>query len=95
MLFYGSKERVDWYFLIDHTRRIDYAVMYLCKHLIYLILAFCLLFPKDILRDTKVFIFIFTVWDLVHYFATSHIGFELFKWLLVLATFLVYKRFKK
>lgn len=85
--------RVDWFLFIDHTRRIDYAVMYLCKHLIYVIYAYCLLFPIGIKKDTKLFIFTLSIWDIIHYFTYSHIGFIWIKLILVFITFFVVKLF--
>lgn len=95
VLFRGLKTRVDWYLLIDYTRRIDYAVMYLNKHFIYIILSYCFLFPKGILKDTKIFIFIWVLLDFVHYLLVSHIGFEWFKLTLSLIVFFIYKKVKK
>lgn len=94
VFFRGLKTRVDWYLLIEHTRRLDYAVMYFCKHTIYLILAYCLLFPKGIHKETKVFIFMFMIADMLHYLLLSHIGFEWVKVILVLLSFVIYKKFR-
>lgn len=96
VLFRGYKTtRVDWYLLIDYTRRIDYAVMYLNKHLIYIILSYCVLFNRNIYRDTKIFIFMWACADLLHYLALSHIGFEWVKLFLVILIFFVYKKINK
>lgn len=93
--FSGYKERVDWYFFIDYTRRIDYAVMYMCKHIIYIIYAYCLLFPEGIKKDTKVFIFMLALADFIHYITISHIGLPWVKLLCVLGLFLIYKKLYK
>lgn len=90
--FRGMSERVDWFIFIDYTRRIDYAVMYLCKHLIYVIYSYMLLFPKGISKDVKLFIFILALCDLFHYFATSHIGYGAVK---VLVAYVIYFAIKK
>ena len=87
--------RVDWFLCIDHTRRIDYAIMYLCKHIIYVIYAYLVLSPKNISKDLKVFIFILSLVDLFHYFLTSHIGFEEIKLLLVAIIYVIYKIIKR
>ena len=87
-------ERVDWFLFIDYTRRVDFAVMYLCKHIIYVILSYSILFPKGISRGTKVFVFTLSLFDLIHYFLTSHIGFSLIKLLLCVFVFVVYKKNK-
>ncbi|QIG62344.1 hypothetical protein [Tenacibaculum phage JQ] len=92
VVFRYDSQRVDWFFLIEHTRRIDYAVMYLCKHLIYVIYAYMLLFPKGISKNVKVFIFILSIYDLLHFFATSHIGGAELKILLTLLTYLLYNK---
>lgn len=94
MIFSDTKQRVDWYLLIEHTRRLDYAVMYACKHLIYVIYAYCLLFPKGIKHEIKVFVFILAIADILHYFTTSHIGFAFIKLLGVFGIFLLYKKIK-
>jgi len=94
VFFRGSLQRVDWFLFIDHTRRIDYAVMYLSKHLIYIIYSYCLLFPKGIHKYIKVFIFILSIIDLLHYFSTSHIGFGTFKILVTTIIFVIYRKVK-
>lgn len=96
VLFRGYKTiRVDWYLLIDYTRRIDYAVMYLNKHLIYIILSYCVLFNRNIQKDTKVFIFMWVIADFLHYITLSHLGFEWVKLTLVVLVFATYKKLKK
>lgn len=93
--FRYDSQRVDWFLFIDYTRRIDFAVMYLCKHLIYVIYAYMLLFPKGLSRNVKVFIFILSIYDLLHFFTTSHIGGAEIKLILTLITYLLYNKIKK
>lgn len=97
-LFRGSKTRVDWYLLIEYTRRIDYAVMYTTIAINFFILAFCLRFPKGVKQDVTDFILIVTSLDLIHLLLTSKIHFGLVKifvsifiWLILY----VYKNFAK
>ena len=93
--FKGVSTRVDWYFLIEHTRRIDYALWHLENNLIFLILSFCLLFPKGISKDVKVFIVICYSIDLLHYFAFSSIYFAFAKLFVSTFLFYVYKKLLK
>jgi len=78
-LFRGSKTRVDWYLLIDYTRRIDYAVMYTTTAVNFFILALCLKFPEGVKKEIINFIFIVTCLDLFHYFLVSKLYFGLVK----------------
>lgn len=91
----GVSTRVDWYLFINHTRRIDYALMYLENNLNFLILSFCLLFPKGISKDVKIFIFICYSIDLLHYFAFSSIYFAFAKLFVSTFLFYVYKKLLK
>ena len=79
VLFRGIEYRVDWFIFIDYTRRIDYAVMYLCKHITQIVLAYCVLYPKNVSKQVSYFIFIICCFDLVHFFTTSSIGYGAFK----------------
>ena len=91
VLFRGSEIRVDWYLCIEHTRRIDYAVMYFCRYIIQLILAYCVMFPSGINRNVKLFIFTLCIIDLIHYFTFSSIGYEQLK---ILFSYVAYKIIK-
>ena len=93
--FRGDNTRVDWYLLIEYTRRIDYAVMYLCKHIIYVIYAYVILFPIGVKKDIKVFIFMLSIADLLHYVLISHIGFSEIKIVVTLVAFALYKIIRK
>lgn len=79
VIFRGQELRVDWFLCIEHTRRIDYAVLYLCRYLIQGILAYCVLFPSNISKDVKLFIFVLSVADLIHYLTFSSIGYGIEK----------------
>lgn len=78
-IFRGSNVRVDWFFLVQHTRRIDYAVMYVTQYITEFVLAYCLLYPNNISRELKRLILIICGLDIIHYFLLSSIGFELEK----------------
>ena len=89
--FRGLNDRVDWFLFIDYTRRIDYAVMYLCQCITGIIFSYCLLYPKGISKDVRVLIFIITLMDLLHYFTFSLVGFGLEKLFLSGILFFMYK----
>jgi len=78
-VFHGSKVRVDWYLLIDFTRRIDFAVMYLSTSINFLIISYCLYKPKGIHKEIKEFIFIVCLLDLIHYLLISRVYFGMVK----------------
>ena len=94
-LFRGSKTRVDWYLLIDYTRRIDFAVMYTTTAINFFILAFCLKFPKGIREEIKDFILIVVSLDLLHLILLSKLRFGLVKIFLAFSIYYIVKLFKK
>tara|TARA_R110000823_G_scaffold222259_1_gene350600 strand:+ start:385 stop:741 length:357 start_codon:yes stop_codon:yes gene_type:complete len=84
-LFWGSEVRVDWYLLIDKTRRIDFAVMYLTTSINFLIISYMMLFPKGISVDVKTLFFIVCLLDILHvlligrfHFGYSKVGLAIF-----------------
>lgn len=94
VLFRGLEVRVDWYLLSENTRRIDYAVMYLCRYIIQFILAYCVLFPAKISRDVRLLVFVISIFDLIHYLTLSSIGFEKEKILISTLFFYLIKKIK-
>lgn len=94
-VFHGAKTRVDWYLLIDFTRRIDYAVMHLTTSINFLIISYCLYRPKGVNEETKKFIFILCILDLIHYLLISKIYFGLVKAFLAIIIYYIIKYNKK
>lgn len=95
VVFRGLKTRVDWFLFIEYTRRIDFAVMYLCTSIIFLIYSIALKYKHKINPDITSFIVIINSLDLIHYFATSRVGFGLVKLFCSILIFVIYKlRFK-
>ena len=94
-IYTGSTLRVDWYLCIKYTRRIDYAVLYICRYLIQIILAYCVLFPMGINRNIKLFIFILSIWDIIHYFTFSSIDYGQLKIIIAFISFLMYINYFK
>lgn len=92
-MFRGLDIRVDWFIFIDHTRRIDYAVMYASRYIIQLVLVYCLMYPKGISKKLVRFMLILSVLDLIHYFTLSSIGFGASKILFALGIYLIYNKF--
>jgi hypothetical protein len=85
-LFRGSSERVSWW-LTDNTRRIDYAVMYYSISINFLILSFCLMYPKGINKKVRKFILILSSLDMMHLMLVSKLKFGIFK---ILLAFIIY-----
>ncbi len=94
-LFRGSKIRVDWYLLIDYTRRIDFAVMYTTTAINFFILAFCLRFPKGIKEEIKDFILIVVSLDLLHLILLSKLRFGIVKICLAIVIYYTIRLVKK
>ena len=93
-IFRGSKTRVDWYLLIDYTRRIDFAVMYTTTAINFFILAFCLRFPKGVKKEITEFILIVTSLDLLHLILLSRLRFGMVKICLAIIIYYIIKLVK-
>jgi len=78
-IFYNQDTRVDWYLLIDHTRRIDFAVFYYGIVINFLVLAYCLYYPTGLYKWVKRYILILAVLDFVHLLFFASQGLEWFK----------------
>lgn len=94
-IFRGSKVRVDWYLLIDYTRRIDFAVMYTTTAINFFILAYCLKFPKGIREEIKDFILIVVSLDLLHLILLSKLRFGFVKICLAIIIYYIIKLIRK
>lgn len=94
-IFRGSKTRVDWYLLIDYTRRIDFAVMYTTTAINFFILSYCLRFPKGVEKEITEFIFIVTSLDLLHLILLSKLRFGMVKIFLAIFIYYIIKLFRK
>lgn len=94
-LFHGHKTRVDWYLFVDYTRRIDFAVMYLTTSINFIILSYCLLYPKGILKDVRLFIFLVCALDLIHYVTVSRLYFGVYKVFLAVIIFYIIRYLSK
>lgn len=79
-VFWGVDLRVNWYLFTDadYSRRIDFAVMYYTIAIDFLILAYCVHYPKGIDRRVSRFILTVTLLDMVHLIANGkqHFGFS-------------------
>jgi len=93
-LFHGMKTKVDIYLFIDYSRRIDYAIMNLTTSVNFLILSYCLMYPKGISIDTKRFILIICILDLIHYITVSKVYFGTVKIIFAVILFYLYRYLK-
>ena len=93
VIFRGQELRVDWFLCIDYTRRIDYAVLYLCRYVVQAILAYCLLFPSNISKYVKMFVFILSISDLIHYLTFSSLGYGIEKILISSLIFFAIRKY--
>jgi hypothetical protein len=90
-LFHGSKARVHWFLLVNHSRRIDFYFLYLGNAVSFLIFISLLLFPKGISKNMKVYIFIVCVLDLLHFLLLSKLYFSFIK---LIIAWLIYRLLK-
>jgi hypothetical protein len=65
-LFYSSTERLNLSIFIERSTRIDFFVMYYVIAIDFLIMAYCLHYPKGISRRVTRLILIVTSLDLIH-----------------------------
>lgn len=90
-LFHGSTVRVDWFLLVDHSRRIDFYFLYLANAISFFIFSCLLLFPKGISKSMKVYVFIVCVLDLIHFILFSKLYFAFVK---LVVAWLIYRLLK-
>lgn len=74
-IFRGDKTRVDWYLLIEHSKRIDFAVLFYAYAVNFLILSYILHYKNGIDRRITRFILIVTSLDLIHLIILAKQGF--------------------
>ena len=65
-LFYGSKERLNLSLFYERSTRIDFFAMYYVNAIDFLILAYCLHYPKGVHKSITRLILIITALDLIH-----------------------------
>ena len=94
-MFRGKQTRVDWYMLIEKTTRIDYAVYFSGIAINFLILAYCLHYPRGISRNITRFILIVTILDVIHLVLFAKQGFGISKIGIALLIYIFYVFFRK
>jgi hypothetical protein len=94
-LFHGNKTKLDLFLLVEHSRRIDFYLMYLGHSINYLILLFLLLFPKDISVRAKQFVFLVCILDFLHYVLLSKLYFGFVKIFVAIFIYVVLRQIKK
>ena len=65
-IFYGSTERLNLSLFVERSTRIDFFVLYYVTALNFLILAYCIHYPKGLNRTITRLILIITALDLIH-----------------------------
>ena len=89
--FHGSKERIDFFLLVEYTRRIDFFFLYLGNSINFLIFAFLLLFPKGLSQQMKVFTIIVCILDFLHFILLSKLYFGIIKLFAAIFIHVMYK----
>lgn len=77
--FRGFDYNVDWFLFINKERGVNFSVFMICVFVRFIILHYCLLKPYGINKDIKTYLFCLSVLDLLHFFLTSGLGFEIEK----------------
>lgn len=65
-IFFGRTERINLSLFIERSTRIDFFFMYYATAINFLIMAYCMHFPRGVSKKITKFILIITVLDLIH-----------------------------
>lgn len=95
IIFYGNKTKVDWFPLIEHTRRIDYYFFYLGLSINYLIFIILLMFPKGIKQEVKQLVLTICILDLLHFVLLSKQYFGFVKVIAAMILVYTYRKYLK
>lgn len=93
--FRGAKLRVDWFLLIEHTKRIDFAILYLTYCINFLILTYALHYRIKVGKFITRLVFTISILDLIHYLTLAKQGFGVAKIGVAFLICLGYDTFKR
>lgn len=94
-LFFENEYRLNLGLLVERSTRIDFFVMYYAIAIDFLIMAYCLHYPKGLDRRVTRFIFVITILDFVHLLLLGKQGFGIAKIFLAFLIVVAYDLFKK
>lgn len=93
--FFGSCYRLNLGLLIERSTRVDFFFMYYGVSINYLILTYCVLFPKGIDKRVGLLVFIISALDLIHLILLGKQGFGLTKIGFAIAILIVIEFYRK
>ena len=93
--FKGQTFRVDWYLFIEHTKRIDYAILFYAYSINFIILSYILHYKKKVDKRLTRLILTITVLDLIHLLLIAKQGFGMAKIGIAVLIVLSYDLYKK
>lgn len=76
--FAGGK-MVDWFLFIDKFRSLEFTIFMTGVFIRFIILHYCLIFPYGINKNIKIYLFILSLFDLLHFILFSGVGYEIEK----------------
>ena len=94
-MFFGTKHEVDISFFSNRVARLDFAVLYYSIAINFLILSYCLHYPKGLDKRVTRLILIVTSLDLVHLIVYAKQGFGVVKIGIAILIFIAYDIYKK
>lgn len=94
-VFYREKWRVGLALFYERSTRIDFAVLYYTWAINFLILAYCLHYPKGITKIMSRFILVTAVFDLIHLILFAQQVFGYSKVAIAIGIVLIYEKIGK
>ena len=93
-VFFGTTERMNLSLLVERSTRLDFVAMYYVNAIDFLILSYCLWFPKGINVNIKFFIFLMCLLDLFHLLLFAKQGFGITKMGIAVIIYFIYDTIK-
>lgn len=94
-LFFDSDKRLNLGIFIERSTRIDFFVMHYTIAVNFLIMAYCLHYPKGIDKRVSRLIFIITILDFLHLLLFAKQGFGVAKIGLAISFLIGYEVYRK
>jgi len=94
-LFFENDFRLNLGLLVERSTRVDFFSLYYCTAINFLIMAYCLHYPKNIDKRVTRFILIITILDLLHLLLFAKQGFGIVKIAIAFLLFLSHEFYKK
>ena len=94
-LFFDTEKRINLSIFVERSTRLDFVALYYSIAINFIIMAYCLHYPKGIDKRVSRFILIITVLDLLHLLLLAKQGFGVAKIFISFLLILAYEFYKK